>query len=931
MSEPLSQLQPLVDGDQEFTGMVDRISPANLEQGQVAYALNRSFGEKVIRNRWGICSDPWGGKPTYSSARITASSTSLTPSMVAGDITATVPKQIYSDPSQNEVTALTITNAGAGYSDATVAAVFTGGGGTGAVGTITILGGIVTSADITSRGHGYTSTPTVSFTSGVGAGAVITPVIKPIKVYPNGTILTYYDGLTVTLTATSVGADYDANIYWQDALSGFTDICGILTYREPISGKEVLLVACNEVREDNGQGKIYAVRPGQSARTCLLDKNNWVIPMNGHDFYGPVKMIQCGNAALLLRPGAPRYYFDGSSTFVSSIADTITLACAATQIVTGDRAKFIATDGSSALGLAVSGQTYYANVSGSVVKLYNTQANAVTGGATGRIDLTSTSTGSRYYLEAIEPKSFYTSGQTGNISSVTNTIDATTLIMQATAAVSSPLNNGFIEIPSAIFVTSADTATDEVSAENHRLVPGDAIVFSGGSLPTGLTAATTYWAYPTTPNAFKVYTDQTASLSGGTSSLVDITATGTGTVAKSGVSGAAMPPLREAVYIGNRVVGIFGNDLLAIGDNFNPLVYLPLVNEIKLNTGTNDRVVAIYPFNQTTVVIFKQRSILALTNLYGDLSSLTLIEVTRDFGCVSQRSIASTGSDLIWLSQRGIVTLKQTEYGISQSMPIPLSDPISATVATIDWKSADKACGAYADNKYFCSVPVSYGTGVNDITLTFNFLTSSWDGIWSGSMLIPRQFERIFHGTENRLIWANEDGFICYFDKNAGLDRLSDGIDAPIITSVKLRAYDCGGLEHKQWTGLDISMSAIDPIYAVIGSKDGGFDQTYLRSNETRSRTAYSYYGSSTYDTTNANDDFKAPYRLDYAVTCGDYVATGENGIVLGQLQAFIDKMRLRGHSSTYQVQVDTRHGEVVIDSTVIYGLPFRIYGRQDN
>ena len=68
---------------------------------------------------------------------------------------------------------------------------------------------------------------------------------------------------------------------------------------------------------------------------------------------------------------------------------------------------------------------------------------------------------------------------------------------------------------------------------------------------------------------------------------------------------------------------------------------------------------------------------LAVENLYGDLSTTRLTEITREFGCVSQASIAGTGSDVIFLSQRGIISLRQTEFGISQSVVVPLSDQIT--------------------------------------------------------------------------------------------------------------------------------------------------------------------------------------------------------------------------------------------------------------
>jgi len=56
--------------------------------------------------------------------------------------------------------------AGTGGTNGTQALVFSGGGGTGAAGTATISGGIVTAVTITDYGQGYTSAPTISITNG---------------------------------------------------------------------------------------------------------------------------------------------------------------------------------------------------------------------------------------------------------------------------------------------------------------------------------------------------------------------------------------------------------------------------------------------------------------------------------------------------------------------------------------------------------------------------------------------------------------------------------------------------------------------------------------------------------------------------------------------------------------------------------------------
>ena len=92
----------------------------------------------------------------------------LTPSEAVKDarITATAARSV------NDF--VTITNAGAGYTDGVYTLVFSGGGGNSAAGTVTVSDGVVRRVNITNGGADYTSAPTLSF---VGAGSPSTAAI----------------------------------------------------------------------------------------------------------------------------------------------------------------------------------------------------------------------------------------------------------------------------------------------------------------------------------------------------------------------------------------------------------------------------------------------------------------------------------------------------------------------------------------------------------------------------------------------------------------------------------------------------------------------------------------------------------------------------------------------------------------------------------
>lgn len=75
------------------------------------------------------------------------------------------------------VESITLLDGGSGYSSPTVA--ITGGGGTGATATAVESGGEITSVTLTNPGSGYTSTPSVAITGGGGTGALAVAVLNP--------------------------------------------------------------------------------------------------------------------------------------------------------------------------------------------------------------------------------------------------------------------------------------------------------------------------------------------------------------------------------------------------------------------------------------------------------------------------------------------------------------------------------------------------------------------------------------------------------------------------------------------------------------------------------------------------------------------------------------------------------------------------------
>ena len=995
----MPDLPEIITIDDGFRGVISRLDPAQLPAQFVSQAINRVFQDQNIKTRWGIVQPKWGGRWATATRTVTVTSNSQSTTVVSG---TQIPNNtiICSDSSANTL------------------------------------------------------------------------------VFPNGTRCILDDNSNCVMSSAAIsfgGAPVNRNIQFYSGTNAFTDILGVLPFRDPDTGYQGLVVATNEVRtSDGGQGKMYLVRPNQS---------NLEIPMNGHDIYSPVRLMQATNAVVMLRPGNARYYFTGADVNVANKTVTLNVT---PDLQSGDRVVVFQIGSSPALWISSTstGQGFgmYVNVkAGGVCTLHLSQGNAQQG--TNPVTLASGLTSSnRYYFELSNNTTGYE--VTEGVDDFYN--DGLPLIMEASYSAGVPvsaLDNGFNRVASVNAIVASSTDDDTVTVPNHPFVAGDQVTIS--NVVSGLTNGI-YYVFPSDKNSLKLFsgtseeTDSlntaktaiitgtiaaqtatgTAVLSGATvgsitlgiggagytaapavtiaapggggttatataivsggkvtgftmtnvgsgyssvpavsiaaptssgytsltivdqgagyitaptitlngggtlatatatitdgkvtavtivnpginytsasvttsqpSTLVNITSASiTGTIKKSSASGANVPAGREGLYFQNRLLLLYGPDYLAVSDVLDPLHYSPILNEFKLNTGANDKVVALYPFNTTTLIVFKERSILAVENLYGDLSTTRLTEVTREFGCVSQASIASTGSDIVFLSQRGVISLKQTEYGISQSVVLPLSDPIQDVIEEIDQANWNKACGAYFQNRYILSVPVEGGNGTNTRTLVYNFLNQAWEGYWEGSLLVPRYFTRIVVAGTDTLCWADESGYIHNFDLNALQDRNRNGIIQQITTSVYFRGHAGeNDVDHKQWTGLQFELSSWNPTYSITANFDGVNESYTVATNETKSRTAYYIYGSGTYVTNNSGDNFLAPFREDYSTLPG--IRCNTSGFRAGLFQSFSQKARLRRHSITMQPVVTTTTGALTIHSVKSLAIPFRLYGKTD-
>jgi autotransporter-associated beta strand protein len=151
------------------------------------------------------------------------------------------------------IAAPTVSAGGSGYTNGTQNLVFTGGGGSGAVGTATISGGAITSVSITSYGSGYTSAPTIALSSpGSGTGGSIVSNFGSSSFILNARTLTLSGGNSTPALYAGVLSGSGGSLVKNG--SGTQELTGTSTYTgsTTVNGGTLLVSSAGSINGTSG-------------------------------------------------------------------------------------------------------------------------------------------------------------------------------------------------------------------------------------------------------------------------------------------------------------------------------------------------------------------------------------------------------------------------------------------------------------------------------------------------------------------------------------------------------------------------------------------------------------------------------------------------------------------------------------------------------
>jgi hypothetical protein len=145
-------------------------------------------------------------------------------------------------------------------------------------------------------------------------------------------------------------------------------------------------------------------------------------------------------------------------------------------------------------------------------------------------------------------------------------------------------------------------------------------------------------------------------------------------------------------------------------------------------------------------------------------------------GCVSNRTIQAVGTDIYFLADDGVRTLKRTINEQQIGVDAPISHPMQDFIDRINWSSVNTACSAFINNRYMLAVPLDSATTPNYV-LVYNTLLQKWSGYWTGWNPLIFSLSR-FSG-QKKLVFGQNNGttweFLDYIASPTFEDYTDDG------------------------------------------------------------------------------------------------------------------------------------------------------------
>ena len=473
---------------------------------------------------------------------------------------------------------------------------------------------------------------------------------------------------------------------------------------------------------------------------------------------------------------------------------------------------------------------------------------------------------------------------------------------------------------------SVDNSNNKFTISSHKFQVGDPVqLTTSGALPTDLAADTTYYIIDSATNDIKFATTLANALSGtiktfssdgsGTHTVQSVmidglnpmitqafnkvylfrlgsrplawdgntAATGSNVNSKfeslsssASGSGDPLPSSDFGIYFRNRMIvsqppttttpttSKTGAQTIVASDLLTENNVTPTESEFYLNFGSADHFIGAIPYQDNQLLCFLRHSVHLISNIQ-QTSASGHFEITREHGCVARESIAQSGPQTYFLSDKGVYVVspgvdpaKGLGIAISkvQGESIPLSRPIQSEFDNVNFNenAIATATGIFFDNKYYIAVPLNDETKPTTV-FVYDALLQAWvskDTFPSGFTI--EKFVVMPYGSNPeklRLFAVNPKGWFL-MEENAGLDdsgRTIGSTSATTTTAVagkfKTRNYTLGDMGVKRWHDGQLAIETVsgDSMSIVVNTLDPDRTATALTHTATATEETLLRFG----------------------------------------------------------------------------------------
>lgn len=187
-----------------------------------------------------------------------------------------------------------------------------------------------------------------------------------------------------------------------------------------------------------------------------------------------------------------------------------------------------------------------------------------------------------------------------------------------------------------------------------------------------------------------------------------------------------MPVSNWGLLQQNRAILEYSRSQVIFSQPVNPQAYDIIDGVFGFASGTNDYLVGAAPYQDTQTLIFMRQSVYLINGVNGDVAAMTDQLITNQVGCCSRHSIATCGSNVLFLNERGVFQLQPGYELTLRGNSLPLSAPVDAFIQTINFSALNAPYAAYYLNRYYLAIPVN-GSTRNNAMLVYNFINQAWE------------------------------------------------------------------------------------------------------------------------------------------------------------------------------------------------------------